>query len=289
MQNKISYRISITPASHELPIEGPSPLIISILNIDKDTATIFGNEDDFLTVEIQAPIGWILKERKKFQVLNGIFPEFTLAPGQTITETIYLHDFFTTMQPGKVELPVTVSFLEERHSVRKLIDYTEPCHFKIMEKQEKKFKERIDSIHREILLTKDSNKKLRLYKTVANIEHPQLVTIFIEVLLNDNMLVFHHTARKRLIDLTEKYGNREEIVRYLEKHGSRSDSYFFQLWKEKGIKLSDAEIGRLAQSASLWTRVFCLGNFPGPYNRAGIIESLKTEIQELQEKIKKLK
>lgn len=288
MQINSSYQVVVKPEDKELPIEGPASLIISIYNTSKDTAIIFGNEDDFSVPIFQIPYNWVYKEKSKIQELKGILPKFSLLPGQTATQTIYLHDFFSEIKPGDIELPITISFWEERNSVQKLITHTDTCYFKMLEYQASKFDDRINKIHKEILSDKVAEKRLKLYQSLANLEHPEIVTILLEALLDNNMLVFQQTARKRLIYLTEKYGRREDLVEHLGKYGSRYDSYFFQLWKEGGIVLSDIEIARLAQSASPWIQVFCLENYPGPYNRNGVIESLKADIQELRERVQKL-
>ncbi|HZM85050.1 MAG TPA: hypothetical protein VFF31_00710 [Blastocatellia bacterium] len=267
--------------------EGPIPVTLTMTYHGKDPIEIMS--DEFIDIEFEPPQGWTLKERPKLRNLTGILPTTTLSNGQSLSRQIYLHDYFSSITPGDTKLTVVVKVWPKSEGKVEPFVLREFCSFKVMGPDPEGFKDRIRRIHQQILSEKSAEKRLELYKSLASLSHADLIPIFLESLLDPHMLVFHLTARRRLVDLAEKYGKRDSLIAHLANHGGRYDAEFFRLWQEKQIRLTEEEISRLCESSSLWVRLFCLENYGKQYNRKGLIDSLKSELKELTERAQNLR
>jgi hypothetical protein len=280
------FSLSVRSPSDRVLLEGPIPLSLMITYQGKGEIEILS--DQFIDIEFEPPPGWTLKEKPKLRFLEGRLPTVTLAQGQSLSQQLYLHDYFSSITPGPTQLRITVTLHLHTEATSEPVVLQDVCAFEVMPPDPEGFQHRIEEIHRQILSEQSAEKRLELYKSLASLSHPDLIAIFLEALLDPAMLVFHRTARGRLVELAERYGQRDRIIKYLASHGSRYDGEFFRLWQQKQIRLSDEEILRLCESSSLWTRLFCLEHFEHQYNRKGLIESLKAELQELSERVRNL-
>jgi hypothetical protein len=281
------FSLSIKTPSRDVAVEGPIPLGLTITYEGKDEVTVLG--DEFIEVGFEPPQGWALKERPALRHLQGWLPTVTLKGGESLPLTVYLHDYFSSIAPGKVELPVTVKIWRKTEGQGEAVALREVCELDVSGPDPGRFAERIAEIGREIASEQSAERRLALYKSVASLSHPGLIAIFLGSLLDPAMLVFHSAARRRLVELAETYGKRGLIIEHLANHGGRYDGEFFALWRQQQVSLSDEEVARLCESSSLWVRLFCLEQYQQQYNRKGLIESLKAELGELTERVGNLK
>jgi hypothetical protein len=287
MKGMEGLALTVQSPSAEVPFEGPIPLILTITNHGTDAVTI--PSDAFLDIEFESPPGWRLRETsgpRPYHLL-GPLPTTTLAPGQWSSRVIYVHDYFASITPGPTELPVTVKLWPQGGAGQPVV-LRDVWGFAVMAPDPEGFETRIKAIQRHIAAERSAEQRLELYKSVASLAHPALIPLFLEALLDPTVQVFHLTARRRLVDLAETYGKLESIIQYLINYGSRYDAEFFRLWQQKQVRLSAEEINRLCESSSLWTRLFCLEYYRQQYNRQGLIQSLKAELEELTERVRTL-
>jgi hypothetical protein len=282
-----TFSLSIYPGSVDVPFEGPIPVTLTITYHGEDPIEIMS--DEFIDIEFEPPHGWQLKERPQLRHLVGILPSTTLSNGQSLSRQVYLHDYFSSITLGDTKLIVVVKVWPKSEGEAEPFVLRGVCSFNVMGPDPEGFKDRIRRIHQQILSEKSAEKRLELYKNLASLSHADLIPIFLESLLDPYMLVFHLTARRRLVDLVETYGKRDLLIAHLANHGGRYDAEFFRLWQEKQIRMSEEEISRLCESSSLWIRLLCLEHYGKQYNRKGLIESLKSELKELTERSQKLR
>jgi hypothetical protein len=281
------FSLGIYPGSVNVPFEGPIPITLTITYQGENPIEIMS--DEFIDIEFEPPHGWQLKERPQLRNLMGILPTTILTRGKSLSRQIYLHDYFSSITSGDTKLTVVVKVWPKSEGEVEPFVLREVCSFNVMGPDPEGFKDRIRRIHQQILSEKSAEKRLELYKSLASLSHPDLIPIFLESLLDPYMLVFHQTARRRLVDLVERYGKRDSLIANLANHGGRYDAEFFRLWKEKQIRLTEEEISRLCESSSLWIRLFCLEHYGKQYNRKGLIDSLKAELKELTERAQNLR
>lgn len=267
-------------------MEGPIPLTLTVAYDGADEVTILSGQ--FIEVEFEPPPGWMLKEKSALRHVQGWLPTETLAPGQSLSLEVYLHDHFSSITPGMVELPVSVKIARKTEPPAAPVTLREVCELDVTGPDPERFADRIAEIRQRILAQPSAEQRLELYKSLASLTHPDLIQLFLESLLDPGVQVFHLTARRRAAELAETFGRNDSVVRYLANHGGRYDEEFFRLWDQNQTRLLDEEIMRLCESTSLWTRLFCLEHFRQQYNRKGMIESLKTELQEVSERVENL-
>jgi hypothetical protein len=212
-----------------------------------------------------------------------------LVTGESLSFVIYLHDYFSSITPGKVQFPVTVKVWRKAEVAEEPTVLRQVCDIDVMQPDAERFADRIAEIRSRIAQEQSAEQRLELYKSLASLSHADLVPIFLESLLDPTAQVFHLTARRRAVQLAETYNNRELLINQLAHHGGRYDAEFFRLWQERKVRLSDEQIARLCDSASLWTRLFCLEHYGQQYNRKGLIDSLEAELGDLAERVHKLK
>lgn len=280
------FTLTIESPPGTVPLEGPIPLTLKIAYDGAAEITILS--DQFIEIEFEPPPGWTLKEKPALRHIQGWLPTETLAPGQSLSLVVYLHDHFSSIAPGKVELPVSVKIARKTEPPAAPITLREVCELDVAGPDPERFAARIAEIRQRILAQPSAEQRLELYKSLASLTHPDLIHLFLESLLDPGALMFHLTARRRAAELARAFGRNDLVVRYLADHGGRYDEEFFRLWKQSQTQLPDEEIARLCESTSLWTRLFCLEHFRQQYNRKGMIESLKTELQEISERVKDL-
>ena len=278
--------LEVRSLSDVVPVEGPIPLSRTLTYHGEGQIVVASNE--LIDVTFEPPAGWSLKEAPKRDTLSGISPTSTLDKGQSLSSVIYLHDYFSQLMPGAVEIAVTVEIAPYVRGASELVVLRDVCSFTVLEPDPERFQERIEEIARSIESEPSGEKRLELYRSLGSLSHPDLVRVFINSLLDPAMLMFHATARKRLVELGEVYEKRTLIINHLANHGGRYDVEFFRRWRQLQIQLSEEEIARLGESSSVWIRLFCLERYKGQYNRKGLIESLKTELEEMIERVHKL-
>lgn len=280
------FSLSLKSSSGSVPFEGPIALDLTVTYEGTDEITIL--VDQFIEVEFEPPPGWTLKERSTLRNLDGWLPTMTLTTGQSFSLVIYLHNYFSSIAAGKTQLPVTVKIWREAEDSKEPIVLREVCELNVSEADPARFAERIADLQRQITSEQSAEKREALYQSIASLSHSDLIPIFVDSLLDPAMLMFHSTARRRLVELAETYDNRQLLINYLANHGGRYDGEFFSLWDQKQVRLSDEEVARLCESSSVWTRLFCLEHYQQQYNRKGLIDSLETELGELTERVRKL-
>lgn len=280
------FSIEFRPLSAQAPLEGPIPLSLEITYNGDDDVTVI--DADHMDISFDTPPGWKLKEISPLRQFSGRIPWVKLKKGESLSRTVYLHDYFTVITPGDVQLSVTVKIAMEGGDPNQPIILKDTAVLQIMNPDPKLFAERIDQIHSHLSQERSPQKRLELLRSIASLSHLKLIPILVQSILDEQILIFHSTARIRLVDLCETYGNREPVISYLVNSGKRYDGAFFNLWKQKKIGLSDEEIMRLSEAPSLWPRVFALENYKNQYNRHGLVESLKSEIEELSGRAREL-
>lgn len=281
------FALSVQSSNIDVPYEGPIALFVSISYQRENEITIL--HDAHEDVSFEAPRGWELKKPPELRHLQGRLPTVTLSKGQSISYVVYVHDYFDSIAPGKVDLPITVSLWPEgAQDISEAVVLRAACTLNVLAPNPEDFRRRIAEIAGQIASERSGDQRMELYRSVASLSHPDLVPIFLESLLDSHMLIFHFTARKRLVELAEKYEQRCLIIRHLASHGSRYDAQFFDLWRAKQVRLSQQEIMQLCEASSLWIRLLCLENYEDQYNRQGLIASLKSELDELNERVRTL-
>lgn len=282
-----SFSLNVSSQSNEVPFEGPIPLELTITYEGKDEITILSEQ--FIEVEFEPPSGWALREKSSLRNLNGWLPTVTLTTGQSLSPVVYIHDYFSSITAGKIQLPVTVKIWRKAEDAKEPIVLREVCEFTVMEPDPVGFAERIAEIHRQIRSQQSGEKRLELYQSLASLSHDDLIPTFLDSLLDPAMLMFHSTARRRLVELADTDEKRQPLINHLASHGGRYDGEFFRLWQEGQVRLSDEEVAQVCESSSVWTRLFCLEHYREQYNRKGLIDSLEAELGELTERVRKLK
>jgi hypothetical protein len=280
------FSLIVKSRSDSVSFEGPIPLDMMITYAGKNEITILS--DQWIDVEFEPPAGWTLKEQSGLRHLQGWLPTATLTTGQSLSRVLYIHDYFSSITSGRTKLPLIVKISQNAEAFTQPVVLRDLVGFTVLEPDPEGFADRIAEIHSQIHSQQSAEQRLELYRSVGSLSHPALIPLFLESLLDPAVQVFHITARRRAVEIAETHRENELLVKYLANHGSRYDQEFFRQWQERQVQLSDEEISQLCESSSLWTRLFCLEHFQQQYNRRGLLESLKTEVQELQERVKKL-
>jgi hypothetical protein len=281
-----SFSIDATCIQQENPVEGPIPMAVQVTMLRESVVQALNGE--FFDIQVGTPPGWEQRATPQGRDLDGRTHRLRLEKGRSFERIVYLHDVFSSISPGRVELPVTAEiWLENRgEGERAVAEHT--CVVEVSEPDPAGFAERIREIRSRIDREEDPDRRLELYRSLASLEHPDLVSVFLIALLDHDMLAFHPIARDRAAELAETYGRRDLIIRHLAVHGGPYDERFFRFWDERDVRLSPEEISQLSESTSLWVRLFCLERYD-VYNRRGAVESLATELEELRERLGKLR
>jgi hypothetical protein len=197
---------------------------------------------------------------------------------------VYLHDYFTQITPGPATLRVSVTVWGEGEES---LDLHGACHVVILPADDARLASRISEIAKRLGSHEPAEQRLELLRSVAALDHLDLIQLFLDALRDPVLMLFHTTARRRATQLGERYG-REAVLRHLHDGGGRYDGIVFDTWTEMGVQLSDAETAALAAAASPWIRLFSLETFRNQALRRGAIESLRTEAAELDARAERL-
>jgi hypothetical protein len=267
--------LRLQPGSPQMPAEGPAPLLLEVSNTGDEAMRILTG--DFIEFRFDSPDGWRERERPGVRHLQGQAPAVSLAPGQSLSLMVYLHDHFLRIVPGPATLRLTVTLWSEEQESFTL---TAACSLDILPADVTRLASRISEIANGLRSGAPSAERVELLRSVAALDHPHLILLFLEALRDPALMVFHATARRRAAQLGEKYG-RAAILEHLRCCGGRYDGVIFDTWSEMGVRLSAEETTVLAEAANPWIRLFSLETQQGQRNRRGAVESLRSEIGEL--------
>ena len=278
------------------PLGGPIPLELKVSYKGRNEVEISSLDSPFLNLSFHSPMGWDSVKRDPRRILFGRLPLVKLANGESLSRVLYLHDFFSKMTPGRMELPLTLKIWPEAGSAKNPIILKKTIVVEIERDSADQLEARIRSIASRIAQEK-AEERLELYRSLGSLSHRELTPIFVQALSDVRVRAFHLTARKRLIDLCEAEGNWDPIVRYLAVRGTRYDFYFFTYLQGKKINLSLEQRSALNNASNIWIRLYALeffsqeqeGKFGGLLGSfEGLLGSLKGEIKDLTDRVTEL-
>ena len=254
-----------------MPFEGPCPVTIVVTNAgSRDVPVAAVGADEPFCVTLGEPSGWKLKEYAgSTGRIYDAEPE-PLAPGESLRRTVYLHNIFTHLKPGRATVALEVTLFREK--ARLLTEGQEPqrpvelrreFEVNLVEQGAGELARRLAAISARIQSAASAQERLALYESVKNLSHPDLVPVLFRALSDDSVGSFHFAAKVRLVDLCETYGMRQALVDYLATCGERLDQVIFDKWKEAGVRLSEEQLAELRRAKDPWVRLTCL-KYYGP-------------------------
>jgi hypothetical protein len=277
--NPNGFSFEIQGPSPSATASGPVPLMLIVHYEGTNSVKITPLAEPFLDVEVHGPTSWQRREATKDPIdLNGRLPVTELRPGDSVSCKIFLHDFFKRLEPGSATVQVKLTLWLVEGTSQSGIVVKDEVRVNLTKEDFGVLASRINSIAVET----NPNKRLEIYRSLRGIETARLVPVFIDALLDDDVLVFHASARRRIVELLAADGNWAPLIRYLKRSGGRADEYFFAYWKKAGVQLPHAEVSALDNSSSPWIRIFALRHGHRELkDLSGLLESLETEIKEL--------
>ena len=280
-------------APGSIPAEGPCALEIRVTCVGENAVAFTSLDDDrFFRLAFQTPTGWKERERAladRLVRVCGRVHAITLRNGQSVSRTVYLHDYFRRIAPGRARLGVTLTIWPRGHAGKVPIVLAKTVALDVRETGPEGLSRRIEAIGSQIRVERKASRRMGLYASVTRLSHPTLIPVLIRALSDRQAISFHDTARFRLMTLCKTYGQEQAILDYVAQHGSRGDECFFWRWKEKGASLSRRQISVLSGAPSLWIRLYCLECFGEPGLGRGLYGSLKTEVKELTDRLNTLR
>ena len=287
--NSQGFSLKIGLPSSSVPVEGPIPLEIKVTYEGNKEVEVISLDGIFLDLSFQTPLSWESRAKVVLQTFHGRLPVVTLTKGKSMYRLIYLHDFFSKVTPGKVELPITLRIWPEAGAAKEPVVLSSTVVLDIMKANPKGLESRIKTIASQISGEEKPEKRLELYRSLANLSHPDLIPVFLQALSDRKVRDFHSIARNRLVGLCETDGNWQPIAKYLIVHGDRADEYFFTFWHQKRGKLSAEQINELSNSSNLWIRLYTVKLYGKHEEATGLIASLEAEIEELATYVRRIK
>lgn len=272
----------VVPTS--VPIEGPIEIKAELVYTGSKLRVVSFDEITELNLDIEAiaPTGWEERSRiLRFISLGLVEPTFcSLQKGQSISGSVFLHDYFKTLQVGKAEfkarlylsrsslsagsgdLPLLTDKEPERvafeSSFSLTVDPPDPI----------AFKRRLVGAFRFLREHRDEDRKdreieakLRVLRGLENLSHPDLIEIFLFCLRSPELLSPNSqtTAIQVLLKLGQEFGDWRAIVEYLVSSGTRVDGIFFGEWQRRGIALDVMDLRKICYGGNnYWIRYYAL-------------------------------
>jgi hypothetical protein len=164
---------------------------------------------------------------------------------------------------------------------------TGACSFEILPPDPARLALRLAEIAARLRSAEPAADRLELLRSVAALDHPDLIPVLLQAVRDPDLMVFHTTARRRAAQLGEQYG-RGTVVEHLRCCGSRYDSMIFDTWSDMGVRLTADELSLVREAGNPWIRLFSLETFRDQGNRRGAIDSLRAETGELRARAERL-
>lgn len=120
--NSPTFSFEIRLISPNKTAKDPIQLEVKLTN-DSDEPVQFPSlsEKQFLDLSFETPTGWVPKTQPRLRSLNGWLAIVTLSKGQSNSGVIDLHDYFSSITPGKLELHTTLKIWLEGGQAEKPI------------------------------------------------------------------------------------------------------------------------------------------------------------------------
>jgi hypothetical protein len=186
-------------------------------------------------------------------------PTVRLARGQTNSGTFYLHDFFTSIPPGRCRLTVTLAKTLKGGAGKQTVKLGYALDINIRKSTPEDLGKRIQTIAHEMFRLTPATvnaEGMRQMRKLYGLDHPELVPVLIEVLSDPGLGQAHLWARHRIRQLCTESGDWDAVVRYLAASGNSSDKGFFDCWRKHGVELTPGQQARLLYGRSSWARLY---------------------------------
>jgi hypothetical protein len=259
-------------------------MTIVVTNVGADPVGIVRPLDDNgspFSVFLGQPEGWLLRSPEFLHMYCSHGPAAELIrPQESLVRTVYLHDKFSQLLPGRTALRVTVSVTIGSQEQPQQLRLEAVAHLDLVKQGLDQLARRIATLRSQIQGAGSCLERCPLYRSVMGLSHPDLIPLFFDMLSDDSICAerLEHVVRVRLVELCETYTHRQLLVEYLSTRGEMGDQPIFELWKQAGVRPSDLQIMQLHCARNPWVQLHTLEYFGG--NRANY-ESLQNQIDDL--------
>jgi len=275
------FNLTVTCGS-PMPLEGPCPLTLRVKYYGNEAVRVAPLEDrESFAVAIEGPHTW--QQRQQLTPQGGILyqDKRPLPREREMTCTVYLHDYFSHLTPGEATLEIALYLWPDVRGKTKRAIVRTSTTVSLAQEGDQRLAWRIRRIASQIAAAPRAHERLMLYRSVANLAHPDLIPLFIQALEGRSPHSFRWTATHRVVELCEIYGRRQALLDYLVRHGVREDQSIFELWKQAGVQLPDREVYLLCGAENPWVKLICLQYHGDRRLPDGVYESFAAEMDDM--------
>jgi len=270
------------------PVPGPVQLTAVVKNNSTEKVTFSEISYPFQDVKCLGPNSWKKIERVDdvVQQWDGVLPITELNPGETVSYSLSLNDFFKEFEVGVQTVSVTFPVWLITNDQEQRVDLTGKVSLALVKGDSETLKESVLSAVHE----PDKGRRLSRFRNLLGVNDPSLVEVFIDALRDKGLIEFHHDARKKIVELLNLSGDWGLLIGYLAKYGVRSDQYFFNFFKREGVELTRSQHAMLNDAANYWIRTYSLKLSQDLGLKVdGKVQSLKNELNDLGLEVEKLR
>jgi hypothetical protein len=208
-----------------------------------------------------------------------------LEPGKTFSHLAFLHHRFEQIPSGRYRLTFTW-FIQAMREKEKLADPTVSLDIEVA----KATPERLVVIRKKVEegLTQrnpPADTFYNLSKMIIRTQHSsELLPICFQMLQPGIFAqeLERYPLLSYVYDLSRKSPEiHEQLLQFLQKHGTQDDRYFFWLWKSDKVRLTSKEVAILLSSTNAWIKALTFKHYP-ELCPAGTKEAIEQEVHQLR-------
>lgn len=288
------FLLEAEPESVDSAVEGPIGIRLRLKYAGTADFEMGGYWDMLFDygLAFEFPEAWALKKSYTdphgFELSGPLYQ--AVSPGQRITRTVFLHDYFEKLSIGPADLSVKAE-IWAKDAEKPIAVVSAKTHLNILPPDPDRFRERIRSIASKLDAEKDLEARKELYRRVASLSHPDVIPLLVRS-LHDRPHVYYDNE---LMNLCLAHQSWDAVVEFLRVDDFISDRLIFNFLKTVGVKLSEEQLGKLRTSPSFRTRLYCLEVFgPSklryyPYERDSSLITVEAEIGRFNEDFERIK
>lgn len=244
---------------------------------------------DLLDISFDVPQGWTLRKQPDNVVMSMLPPISTLQKGSSMSRTIDLQDFFSTITPGRSTLALTLRIWPDEGRAPQPFVLRATVPLDLADESGEELQKYVNTISRQIADERAVDKRKELYRAIMGVSSREVIAVLMEGLRDIEVKDLHDAMRRKAIDLVESFDSRQILVRYLAVDGGRSDQYFFGMWQSRGLLLSKQELELLRNARNPWIKLYALKISPKGRQVAVGLECFEAELADMTAYLEALK